>query len=207
MGPDSDFAPYASEHRNPGSNRDGNLYPFSNSNDCGTQGPIHVQCYPDELELDAVIIGASWAGIWALYCLQSLGLNVRLLNACIDVGGVWWYTRYPGCRVDTEIPFYEFSKPELWKTWNWSERFPSRAEIHSYLSWVCKELDLRKKIIFRTRVSGVQWDEQVSRWKVYSSDVLIATAQFILPCAGYSTIRQVPVIPGLDSFEETIQNI
>ena len=152
------------------------------------------------LKLDAVVIGASWAGIWALYRLQSLGLNVKLLDACANVGGVWWYTRYPGCRVDTEIPFYEFSKKELWQKWNWTERFPSREEIHRYLSWVCDELDLRKNIILRTRVNSALWDDRSTRWTVSTDDGLVATAQFILPCAGYSTIRYIPDIPGLERF-------
>ena len=155
---------------------------------------------PSGLELDALIVGASWAGIWLLYRLQKLGLRVKILEASPDVGGVWYYTRYPGCRVDTEVPFYEYSMPELWQKWSWSERFPSRAEIHKYLSWVCDELDIRKNIIVNAKVTGVHWDEHRSYWSIVTKNGFRARSQFFLPCSGYTTIRHIPNINGLSKF-------
>lgn len=200
---DPSFAPYASIRHNNGLNVHGTLYPFSNPSADGLQ-LRRVDSATDGVveELDAIVVGASWAGIWTLHKLQSLGLRVKLWDACSDVGGVWWYTRYPGCRVDTEVPFYEFSLPRLWEHWNWTQRFPSRAEIHSYLRWVCAELDLTKNIVFGTRVTAARWDGLRSRWHVSAESGRRATAQFLLPCAGYSTIRHIPDIPGLDKFPQ-----
>ncbi|KAK6363878.1 hypothetical protein LTS17_012719 [Exophiala oligosperma] len=120
-------------------------------------------------KLDAVVVGASWAGLWLLYLLKKSGFTVRLLDACEGVGGVWYYTNYSGCRVDTEVPFYEFSLPELWKNWKWSEKFSSRAEIRDYLYWVCQKLNIYEDIDFGMRVgvvgtgaSGIQIIENVA---------------------------------------------
>lgn len=157
-------------------------------------------------QFDAVVVGASWAGIWCLYLLKRQGLRVLLVDACSDVGGVWHYTHYPGCRVDTEVPFYEFSLPELWKEWEWSERFPARAEIQKYLGWVCDRLDLRRHIMQDTRVTGAHWKETTNSWAIFSDDGLIAETKFFLPCSGYSTIRQTPAFPGQDTFKTSFHS-
>ncbi|KAI9690059.1 MAG: hypothetical protein M1820_010058 [Bogoriella megaspora] len=122
-----DFAPYASVRLNGFLGKQETLYPFSDNLEA-SYGPCPTDSKeqdntldvpnPKIPQLDTVVIGASWAGIWSLHKLQNLGFRVKLIDACGDVGGVWYYSRYPGRRVDTEVPFYEFSMPELWKKWN-----------------------------------------------------------------------------------------
>ncbi|KAK6362393.1 hypothetical protein LTS17_012897 [Exophiala oligosperma] len=134
-------------------------------------------------KLDAVVVGASWAGLWLLYLLKKSGFTVRLLDA-----------------VDTEVPFYEFSLPELWKNWKWSEKFPSRAEIRDYLYWVCQKLNIYEDIDFGTRITAAHWDEQAGHWRIFSGQSLLAETTYFVPCTGYTTIKHVPAFPGLESF-------
>ncbi|KAB8343201.1 hypothetical protein FH972_022791 [Carpinus fangiana] len=157
-------------------------------------------------KLDALVVGASWAGIWTLHLLKSQGFNVRLVDMYADLGGSWFNNRYPGCRVDTEIPLYEYSLPELWKEWNWTERFPSRVEIHNYLMWVTERLDLRKIMTFDTRISGAKWNENTHSWTVSSKDGVYCTTRYLLPCTGYSTVRLFPDIKGISSFPNSFHS-
>ena len=96
---------------------------------------------------DAIIIGAGFSGLYQLHFLrENLGLNVKILETADNVGGTWFWNRYPGSRCDTESKAYTyyFSK-ELYEDWNWSERYPTQPEIEQYLNYVCDKLDLRKE--------------------------------------------------------------
>ncbi|KAL9620112.1 MAG: hypothetical protein Q9160_005318 [Pyrenula sp. 1 TL-2023] len=154
-------------------------------------------------EIHALVVGASWAGIWTLYQLAEKGLHVLMIEARSDIGGVWHYTKYPGCRVDTEVPLYEFSLPRLWKQWNWSQRFPCREEIGRYLSWVCDTLNLRKHIMLNNTVTAARWDDAAHRWTIHTADGRFGTAQFFIPCGGYSTIRHIPAFEGKEDFQNS----
>ena len=101
---------------------------------------------------DAIIIGAGFSGLYQLHFLrENLGLNVKILETADNVGGTWFWNRYPGSRCDTESKAYAyyFSK-KLYEDWNWSERYPTQPEIEKYLNYVCDKLDLRKDIEFQT---------------------------------------------------------
>src|SRR3546814_6617349 len=89
-----------------------------------------TQTSPD---YDAVIVGAGFSGIYLLHKLRDAGFNVLLVDAAADPGGIWHWNCYPGARVDSQIPLYEFSMPEVWQPWTWSERFPGweRSEEHT----------------------------------------------------------------------------
>jgi len=78
----------------------------------------------DELSVDALIMGAGFSGLYQLHRLRQRGFNVRLFEAGADLGGIWYWNCYPGARVDSHVPNYEFSIEELWRDWNWTERFP-----------------------------------------------------------------------------------
>lgn len=80
-------------------------------------------------EFDVVIVGAGFSGVYQLHHLRKLGFSVRLLDAGDDLGGIWHWNCYPGARVDTHIPIYEFSDEELWRDWTWTQRFPGWAEV------------------------------------------------------------------------------
>ena len=100
-----------------------------------------------------VVVGAGFAGLYALHKLRAQGLSVRVLEAAPEVGGTWYYNRYPGARCDVESVDYCYSfSDELQQEWNWTEKYATQAEILRYLNWVADKLDLRRDITFNTRV-------------------------------------------------------
>lgn len=86
-----------------------------------------------EEKYDAIIVGGGFAGVYHLINLRDRGLKCKLIEAGSDLGGTWYWNRYPGARVDSDIPIYEFSRPELWKGWTWTEKFPDWKEIQAYV--------------------------------------------------------------------------
>ncbi|KAL3457271.1 hypothetical protein BJX64DRAFT_296034 [Aspergillus heterothallicus] len=153
------------------------------------------------MELDAVIVGASWAGIWTCNLLKRLDLKVLLIDACEDVGGTWCYTRYPGCHVDTELPLYEFSDPNLWKNWTWTKRFPDRKQIQQYLSWATDHFGMRENLLLNAKVQAAKWDERSQTWSVSVSGGATYRTQYFILCAGYSTIPYLPKFHGAEKFK------
>ena len=120
------------------------------------------------IELDALVIGAGFAGLYQLLCLRDrLGLSVKALEAGGGVGGTWYWNRYPGARCDSEshVYWYTFS-PELMREWEWSERYPGQPEIMRYLNFVADRFDLKRDIRFNTRVVAAHYDEAANRWRV-----------------------------------------
>ena len=103
--------------------------------------------------LDALIIGAGFSGLYQLYRLRQRGFSVRLFEAGADLGGIWHWNCYPGARVDSHVPNYEYSMEELWRDWNWTERFPAWDELRRYFNYVDGKLDLSRDIRFDTRVT------------------------------------------------------
>uniref|UniRef100_UPI0025FD25CF NAD(P)-binding protein n=1 Tax=uncultured Phenylobacterium sp. TaxID=349273 RepID=UPI0025FD25CF len=85
---------------------------------------------------DVLVIGAGFTGLYQLHRLRQLGFSVRLLEAGADLGGIWSWNCYPGARVDTHVPLYEFSSEELWRDWTWTERFPGWEELRAYFRYV-----------------------------------------------------------------------
>ena len=109
--------------------------------------------------LDVLIVGAGFSGLYQLRRLRELGLSVQLFEAGADLGGIWHWNCYPGARVDTHVPIYEFSSPELWEAWSWTERFPSWDELRRYFHYVDGKLDLSRDIRFESRVTGARFDD------------------------------------------------
>ena len=118
---------------------------------------------------DVLVVGAGIGGIYSAYRLSQLGLSFRVLEAGGGVGGTWYWNRYPGARSDSDSTVYSFSdrfSEDLLQNWEWSERYPSQAEILRYLQWVADKLDLRRDIRFGTRVSSAVYDDATNRWTV-----------------------------------------
>ena len=136
-------------------------------------------------QLDAVIIGAGIAGLYQLYRLREQGLKVKAVEAGDNVGGTWYWNRYPGARVDSQSHVYQywFSK-ELNDEWNWSERFPAQPETERYLNFVADRFDLRKDIQFKTRVTAASYDEATKRWSLITDKDETFQAQYFISCAG-----------------------
>ena len=99
---------------------------------------------------DAVVVGAGFAGMYALHRFARLGLSVRCFEAAGDVGGTWWWNRYPGARCDIESLDYSYSfSPELEQEWDWTERYATQPEILRYADHVADRFDLRRDIRVR----------------------------------------------------------
>ncbi|HUB13234.1 MAG TPA: NAD(P)/FAD-dependent oxidoreductase [Acetobacteraceae bacterium] len=154
-------------------------------------------------ELDALVIGAGFAGLYQLLCLRDrLGLSVKALEAGGGVGGTWYWNRYPGARCDSEshVYWYTFS-PELMQEWEWSERYPGQAEILRYLNFVADKFDLKRDIRFDSRVTAAQYDAAANRWRVSTEQGETFVAKFLVTAVGCLSTANVPTIPGLRDFQ------
>ena len=153
--------------------------------------------------VDALIIGAGFSGLYQLLCLRDrLGLSTRVLEAGGDLGGTWYWNRYPGARCDSESHSYcYFFSKELYEEWEWSERYPEPPEIRRYLNHVAEKFDLRRDIQFDTRVSSAHYDEKANRWKVLTESGQQFTATYLITAVGSISSANVPDIPGRDSFK------
>jgi len=153
---------------------------------------------------DAVIVGAGFAGLYALKRLRDdLGLDVRTFEAGQGVGGVWYWNRYPGARCDSDgfVYCYSFSR-ELLQDWRWKGKYPEQAEIRAYLDHVADRFDLRRSITFGTLVTGAEFDEETNRWLVTTDQGETISAQFLITAIGHLAIsKYVPDIEGLETFQ------
>ncbi len=151
---------------------------------------------------DAIIIGAGIAGMYQLYRLRELGLSVRVFETGTDVGGTWYWNRYPGARFDSESYSYGYSFSEdLLKEWDWSEHFSAQPETLRYLNFVADKFDLRKDIQFNSRISTATFDEAEDAWDVVTDDGTTARARFLITAVGPLSAHTLPNIEGRDSFE------
>lgn len=150
--------------------------------------------------LDALVIGAGFNGIYQLHRLREQGFKVQVFDAAADLGGIWHWNCYPGARVDSHVPNYEFSLEAVWRDWYWTERFPSWSELRRYFQHVDRVLDLRRDIRFGTRVTAAHWDAERSLWQVHTADGAVTLARFLIPCLGFASSAYVPDYPGLASF-------
>ena len=152
--------------------------------------------------VDAVVVGAGFTGLYALYRLREMGLKVQGFEAGSDVGGTWYWNRYPGARTDSTCTVYQYwFSDELLDEWNWEERFPSQAETERYLNFVADKFDLRKSFQFSSRVTAASFDERTQRWLVTIEDGTKLQSQFLLMGTGGLTEPVYPDIPGVGDFE------
>ncbi len=151
---------------------------------------------------DAVIIGAGVSGMYALHHLREMGLSVRVYDGASDVGGTWWYNRYPGARVDGPgSPFYCYTfSDELMKEWDWAETQSEQSAVLDYLEHVADRFDLRRDIQFETWVQDTHYDEAAQRWTVETSTGVRASAQYLICAVGALSTANMPDIPGIHDF-------
>jgi cyclohexanone monooxygenase len=152
--------------------------------------------------LDAVVVGAGFAGMYMLHRLRGLGLSVRVYEAGDGVGGTWYWNRYPGARCDVESMDYSYSfSEELQQEWRWTERYSAQPEILRYANHVADRFDLRRDIQFGTRVTAAIFDEAAARWAIETDRGDRVTARLCIMATGCLSDAQVPDFPGLASFE------
>ena len=149
--------------------------------------------------LDALVVGAGFSGLYLLWRLRAEGFSVRLVEASDGVGGVWQNNCYPGARVDSHVPNYEYSLEEVWRDWTWTERFPGRDELVAYFDHVVDVLDLARDIDLGTRVTSARFDETTNRWAV-TTDTGSYDTQYLILCTGFGSKPYIPDLPGLDEF-------
>ena len=162
---------------------------------------VSTSADPLQPVLDAVVVGAGFAGLYALHKLRSQGLSVRVYEAAPEVGGTWYYNRYPGARCDVESVDYCYSfSDELQQEWTWTEKYATQAEILRYMNWVADKLDLRSGITFNTRVISAVLDEDTLRWTVTTDGGEVVTARFCIMATGPLSAALTPDFPGLSTF-------
>ncbi len=153
-------------------------------------------------DLDVIVIGAGFAGLYAIYKLREAGFTVRAYERGDGIGGTWYWNRYPGARVDIQSVEYMFTKfPELEQEWDWTELMPAQEEIERYLNWVADRLELRSAIRFGTTVTTATFDESTNTWRVETDTGAPITARFVVGATGCLSAPIEPAIEGLHSFE------
>ena len=151
--------------------------------------------------VDAVVVGAGFGGLYMIHKLRGLGFSVQGFERGGDVGGTWYWNRYPGARCDVESLDYSFSfDPELEQEWEWTERFATQPEIQRYLSHVADRFDLRRSIRFGTGVAEARWREADRRWRVETEAGDAIDARFLILATGSLSAAKAPDIAGLADF-------
>jgi hypothetical protein len=154
-------------------------------------------------ELDALVVGAGFGGVYQLKTLRDAGHSVKLVDAGSDYGGVWYWNRYPGARVDIATPYYECSDPALWKDWVWKQRFPGGAELRAYFKYVAERWDLKRDTQFDTFVESAAWSDEQAKWIVKTRAGQAFRVKYLLLDTGFAAKRFVPDWMGIDSFKGT----
>ena len=152
-------------------------------------------------DFDVVVIGAGFAGLYALHHLRQRGYSIRCYEAASGVGGTWYWNRYPGARVDVESHEYSYSfSEELQQEWVWSEKYAAQAELLRYLNHVTDRFDLRRDIRFETRVTAAHYDDATGRWRLTTSRGETVHATYCVMATGFLSAPNKPPFKGLEKF-------
>jgi cyclohexanone monooxygenase len=152
-------------------------------------------------EFDVAVVGAGFAGMYLLHRLRGLGFRTKVIEAGSDVGGTWYWNRYPGARVDIESMQYSYQFDDaLQQEWHWRERYAPQPELLEYARHVADRYDLRRDIRFDTSVTGAAYDEAASRWTLETEDGSQIAARFFVMATGCLSKPNWPQIEGLRSF-------
>lgn len=152
-------------------------------------------------DVDVVIVGAGFAGMYMLHRVRGLGLSARVFEAGSDVGGTWYWNRYPGARCDTESMEYSYSfDPDLQQEWEWSERYATQPEILRYASHVADRYDLRPDITFDTRVGSLTHDDASTTWVVATDAGETVRSRFVVMATGCLSSVNTPHFEGIGDY-------
>ncbi len=156
----------------------------------------------EDTEFDAIVVGAGVAGLYQLYKLLELKLRVLVLEAGSDVGGTWYWNRYPGARFDSESWSYGYSfSEELLQEWSWPEHFAAQPDTLRYLNYVADKFDLRKNIKFHSRVAAAHFHEASNRWTIKTETGEEYATVLMITALGPLSAFTLPNIPGRDTFK------
>ena len=164
-----------------------------------------AQQISDGPDTDVIVVGAGFAGMYALQKFRGLGLRTQVLEAGSDVGGTWYWNRYPGARCDVPSVEYSYSfDKELEQEWDWTEIMAAQPEILEYANHVADRFDLRKDMQFQTRVDSAVFDENSNRWTVVTDSGQAYTARFCVMATGCLSVPNTPRIDGQDNFAGSV---
>lgn len=156
---------------------------------------------PQRSDFDVIVVGAGFAGLYALYSLRKVGFSTIVLEAGQDVGGTWYWNRYPGARCDVESMSYSYSFDEdLQQDWRWSKRYAEQPEILAYAEHVAERFDLRRDIAFETRVTSARFDENAGLWRIDTEAGETFRARFCIMATGSLSTPKLPEIDGIEVF-------
>lgn len=147
---------------------------------------------PQASDLDVLVVGAGFAGLYHLRRLRDAGFRVRVYEAGSYLGGAWYWNKYPGARVDSENAIYQFTDPFLWREFEFKERFPGGDELRDYFKYVDEKLDLSKDIRFDSRIQSAEFDAVSDTWLVTTSQGETVRTRFIDLCVGQSSAVYIP---------------
>jgi cation diffusion facilitator CzcD-associated flavoprotein CzcO len=151
---------------------------------------------------EVIVIGAGVGGIYQIKLLADLGIDATVLDAAGDLGGTWYWNRYPGARFDSESYTYGFSfSKELLDEWHWKERFSSQPENLRYLNYVVDKFDLRKYMQFNCKVESAHFDEANDLWRLKIADGRELTSRFVVMAVGLLSIPTPPRLKGMEKFK------
>jgi len=154
---------------------------------------------------DVIIVGAGFGGMYMLHRVRALGLSAQVIEAGSDVGGTWYWNRYPGARCDIESMSYSYSfSEELQQEWVWPDRYAVQPDILRYANHVADRFDLRRDIAFETRVKSLVFDEAARRWTVSTDKGKGFRARYVVMATGCLSVPKTPDLPGLERFQGPI---
>ena len=160
------------------------------------------QSEPGTRRVDVLVVGGGFGGMYAVYRFREMGLSLQAFEAGGDVGGVWYWNRYPGARVDLPSIDYSYSfSPEIEQEWTWSEQFAAQPELLRYIDFVARKLSLRPHFQFNTRVNRASWDEARALWVLRTDRGETWEAPYCVMATGPLSVPKEPDIPGVKRFK------
>src|ERR1700722_14092110 len=156
-------------------------------------------------QVDVAVVGAGFAGLYLLHRLRKAGFTTAVLEEADDVGGTWYWNRYPGARCDIQTIDYSYTfDPELESAWKWSEKYATQPEILRYLGFVADRYDLRPDIRFRTRITAATWDQAAERWLLTTNSGATVSCRYYIMATGCLSSPKPPEIDGVKDFKGEI---
>ncbi|QDF39628.1 alpha/beta hydrolase fold domain-containing protein [Bradyrhizobium symbiodeficiens] len=153
-------------------------------------------------QVDVAVVGAGFSGLYLLHRLRKAGFSAVALDEAGDVGGTWYWNRYPGARCDIQTIDYSYTfDPELETAWTWSEKYAAQPEILRYLGFVADRYDLRRDIRFKTKVTEARWDEKARRWLITTDNGAPVSCRHYIMATGCLSAPKPPEIDGVKDFK------
>lgn len=156
----------------------------------------------DSKHADVLVVGAGFSGMFAVYKLRELGFKVLGFERGEDVGGTWYWNRYPGARCDAPSMQYSYQfSEELQQQWHWTEKYAAQPEILDYCNHVADRFSLREDILFNTEVTRIHFDEDTGIWELATNHDEVFYSRFVIMASGCLSTTNLPDIPGIDDYQ------